>query len=381
MDWRKFWNRDTKIKTVTLIITVLLVIVTIKFIDTEGLRNTEKNISYYHGKAIEIIEDNVEEDEKTEGVLRGSQKVKVEITSGEHKGEVAVLDNYISALYNVYAKEGTPLIIRASKDTSGVTYTIYNYDRTVLIYSVILLFAILLCVIGGRKGFAALLSLIVMLIGIFFVLLPLYIKGYPAVTVTLVMIVAMTLIGYILIDSINKKTVSACLGTIAGVMVSGLLAYFVGLFGHLTGFQTQEAETLLLIAGDDGLKVKNLLVCGILIASLGAVMDVAMSIASSIHELHEVNPTLSSKQLFLSGMNIGKDAMGTMANTLILAFTGASLNLLLLIYSYGIPYTQLMNTDLIAIEIMKGIAGSVGIILTVPIVAFISANIEVTVRQ
>lgn len=381
MKWQIDWNRDRKIKGITLGIAIFLIIVGVGWIHPEELRNGEKNISYYHGKAIEIIEDNVQMDKKTEGILRGSQKVKVEITNGKYKGKVIVLDNYISALYNVYAKEGTSLIIRISKNIEGESYTIYNYDRTTLIYGIIFLFALFLCVIGGKKGFTALLSLGVMLVGIFFVLLPLYLKGYPAITITIFMIVIMTIIGFILIDSINKKTISASLGTIFGVMSSGLFAYIVGIVGHLTGFQMQEAETLLLVAGEDGLKVKNLLICGILIASLGAVMDVAMSIASAIHELHEVNPALSSKQLFLSGMNIGKDAMGTMANTLILAFTGASLNLLLLIYSYGIPYTQLINTDLIAIEIMKGIAGSVGIILTVPIVALFSAEIEVTEKH
>jgi len=104
-------------------------------------------------------------------------------------------------------------------------------------------------------------------------------------------------------------------------------------------------------------------------------MDVAMSISSSINEIHIVNKKLKWKELFVSGMNIGKDAMGTMANTLILAFTGSSLNLMLLIYSYGVPYNQLMNTDLIAIEILQGISGSLGIILTVPIVAYAASKI------
>jgi len=137
----------------------------------------------------------------------------------------------------------------------------------------------------------------------------------------------------------------------------------------------EQAESLLLISGDGGLKVKGLLICGVLLSSLGAVMDVAMSISSSINEIHIVNKKLKWKELFVSGMNIGKDAMGTMANTLILAFTGSSLNLMLLIYSYGVPYNQLMNTDLIAIEILQGISGSLGIILTVPIVAYAASKI------
>lgn len=105
-------------------------------------------------------------------------------------------------------------------------------------------------------------------------------------------------------------------------------------------------------------------------------MDVAMSIASAVHELHEVNSELSAMELFRSGMNIGRDAMGTMANTLILAFAGSSFTLLLLIYYFNIPFTQLINTDLVAREVIQGISGSIGIVLTVPIVAFLAAKIE-----
>ena len=102
-------------------------------------------------------------------------------------------------------------------------------------------------------------------------------------------------------------------------------------------------------------------------------MDIAMSIASAMEELHIHKPELSFKELFRSGMNIGKDAMGTMANTLVLAFAGTSLNMMILIYSYGVSFNQLMNTDFVAIEVIRAVAGSMGIVLTVPFVAAISA--------
>ena len=129
----------------------------------------------------------------------------------------------------------------------------------------------------------------------------------------------------------------------------------------------------MLQASDGGLQISGLLVCGILISSMGAVMDVAMAIASSLHELHTHNPELSPLGLFRSGMNIGRDAMGTMANTLILAFAGSSFNLLILIQIYDIPFLQLANTDFLCIEVLQSVAGSMGILLTVPLVAAISA--------
>ena len=121
------------------------------------------------------------------------------------------------------------------------------------------------------------------------------------------------------------------------------------------------------------LKVKNLFICGILISCMGAVMDVAMSISSAIEELRVVNKDIKAITLFKSAMNIGRDAMGTMANTLILAFAGNSLNMMILICSYGVSFQQLINTDFVAIEIISAIAGSIGIILAVPLVSFIGA--------
>ena len=134
-----------------------------------------------------------------------------------------------------------------------------------------------------------------------------------------------------------------------------------------------EAESLLLTAVDNGLKIRGLYICGILIASEGAVMDIAMSISSAVSELHSVNPSLTPAQLFRSGMNIGRDAMGTMANTLVLAFAGTSLNMMIFIYAYDVSYIQLLNTDFVAIEVIRSLAGSIGIILTVPVVAAVSA--------
>ncbi len=157
--------------------------------------------------------------------------------------------------------------------------------------------------------------------------------------------------------------------------MAGILAYIVGKLAHISGLNMEEAESMLLVATDNGLKVRDLLVAGILISALGAVMDTGMSISSAIYELHTVNPTMKSFALFQSGMNIGKDAMGTMANTLILAFAGSSLNLVLMIFAYGIPFSQIINTDLIAIEIIRAITASIGIILSVPIVALIGSRV------
>jgi uncharacterized membrane protein len=176
------------------------------------------------------------------------------------------------------------------------------------------------------------------------------------------------------LNGFSKKTYVAIIGCVGGVTIAGLIAYVAGLVSPINGFNMPEAEELILRAADDGLMISGLLVSGVLIASLGAVMDVALTIASAISELKEMNRKASASDLFKSGMNIGKDAMGTMANTLILAFAGASLNMLILFRVFDYPYIQIFNSDLMAVEIIQGLAGSIGIVLTVPLVAALGAT-------
>ena len=180
---------------------------------------------------------------------------------------------------------------------------------------------------------------------------------------------------FVILGGIQVKTMVAAAGSLGGVLLAGGLAWAACQIVHISGMNMDEAEALMLTAVDNGLKIRGLYICGILIAAEGAVMDIAMSISSAVSELHEVNPALTARQLFKSGMNIGRDAMGTMANTLILAFAGTSLNMMIFIYAYDISYIQLLNTDFVAIEIIRSISGSIGIVLTVPLVAAISAHL------
>lgn len=200
-------------------------------------------------------------------------------------------------------------------------------------------------------------------------------KGYSPFLASIIIVILTTIVTMYLIGGISKKTISSALGTIIGVIISGIFAYVFGFFANISGYNVSDIEELLYIANISNIKISQLLFAGILISSLGAVMDVAMSISSTINEIHVKNPTLTSHELFKSGMNVGRDMMGTMSNTLILAFTGGSLTTLIILYSYNMPYNQMINMYSIGIEIMQGISGSIAIILTVPLVSFIASKI------
>lgn len=333
-------------------------------------------IEYEVGRVTRILNDRVTVDETTEGIWRGSMDLELEILTGRYKGDTAVTTNYFSSLYNVRVLEGDKVSIRIDTTAAG-TYqvSIYNYYRVPQMIGCLLIFALLLVVIGGKKGAKSVLGLAFTMVSIIWILIPLTLKGYPALGITILLILLCNFVTFFLIDGVQTKTIVAAVGSVCGVLAGAVFAMLAQSAMSVTTYQMDEAETLLLITSTTDLIVKDLFLCGILIACMGAVMDVSMSIASAVAELHTVNPQLKQRDLFRSGMNIGRDAMGTMSNTLILAFAGNSFNMILMIYSYGVSFQQLMNTDFVGIEVIRSIAGSIGIICTVPIVAFIASAV------
>ena len=332
---------------------------------------------YAPAKVTAVLSDNAQEDfENAEGRRVGDQELEIQILSGDHKDEIMTVTNYMSALFNVDVQQGDRIIVRIMTDENGSYYaSVFNYDRGIVLGGFLLIFFILLGALGGKKGLGALAGLLLTLGCIWFILIPCLLRGVPAIPVTIAVSAVAAAAGLIFLNGYSKKTFCAVCGCVGGVLVSGIAAAVVGSLSPMNGFNMQEAENLILYGADQGLKVSGLLVCGVLISALGAVMDVALGIASSVWEMKEQNPDASVGSLFRSGMQIGKDAMGTMANTLILAFAGSSLNMLILVQTYDIPFLQLINTDSIALEVVQSVAGSVGILLTVPLVAFISARL------
>lgn len=342
-----------------------------------GYEITESTgIEYETAKVLQVIEDNTVVDENIEGRRRGSMLLKLELLSGRYKGDVVLAENYLSAMYNVYVIEGDKVSVRI--DTVGVgeyQISIYNYERSPIVVGLVAVFGLALILIGGWQGLRAFAGLVFTFVNIVFLLLPLVLKGVPAIPLTLILVTLTSAICYYLIGGWQPKTIGASLGCLCGVGFAAIFGAIASSMTHITAYQMDEAEALLLLMADTDLKLDGLFLSGILIATIGAVMDIAMSVASAMDEIKIKKPEISTKELFVSGMKIGRDATGTMANTLVLAFAGASLNMMLLIYSYDVSYNQLMNTDFIVIEVVRGIAGSMGIIMTVPSVAFLTAMI------
>lgn len=332
---------------------------------------------YEFEKAIveEINEEQIEEDSMIEDVYLGYQQLKIKVITGKYSGESFNIRNPMSRLYNVHTNVGDKIIVSIHEENEQIeSISLYNYQKEKTVYVLVILFFLLLILLSGWKGLNAVISLIFTGIMIVFFMIPMLFKGYEPIPITIITVAITTIITLLLVDGPNKKTLSAILGTVIGVIIAGIISYIASDIAHISGLTSNEAEGLIYIAEHRNVKIKGLTFSAILIAALGAIMDVAMSIASSTFEINKTNPEISSNELLKSGMNIGKDIMGTMSNTLILAFAGSSLNMILFIIAYGMPYRQIVNLDFLVAEIIQGISGSIGIVLTVPITAVIASR-------
>lgn len=327
--------------------------------------------SYEKAKVTEIIKDNLQED----GNRCGSQTVKLKMKTGSLRGKEVEATSPSGTLFGADCIEGMAVIAIVSSAEDTHVVTVYSQDRTMAIYGFLLFFVLVVCLIGGWKGVKAVLSLAFAGILILYFLFPMIYRGYSPIGLTIIVCILATLFTMIMIGGISGKTVSATVGTTCGVAAAGIAALIFGHFAGITGYNVSDIETLNYIGQATPIKIGELLFSGIILSALGAVMDVGMSISSTVQEIHVINPALGKKRLFLSGIHVGRDMMGTMVNTLILAYVGGSLSALMTNYAYGLSYNQLMNSYIIGIEIMQGLAGSLGVVLTVPITAAVSVEL------
>ena len=338
------------------------------FNKNKGLIDFEKAV------VLEVLEENLKEYEVVPKLYLGTQELQIKVLTGEKKNNVYQVRNTLSRLYNVHAKKGTHLIVSIDTTKMQQQYiSIYTYDRANIIYGLVIIFFALLIILGGMKGLKSVFSLVFTLVCVVFLFVPLIFRGYSPILSAVWVTILTTFVTLFLLNGWSYKTASAVFGTALGVIIAGLFASISGSLSHISTLNTSEAETLIEIATDTHMQVRGILFAGILVASLGAVMDVGMSIASAMSEIYKANPKMKKKGLFLAGMNVGKDMMGTMSNTLILAFAGGSLNTMILFYAYNMPYYQLMNIDYLSVELIQGLSGSIAVVLCVPITAVISA--------
>ena len=337
---------------------------------------------YVRGRVVEVTDNAYQGQQDYEDIPVGKQTVRVELRSGKYRGQVYELPNQLSYLYGTILKAGDAVTVAVTEEDGEISsMTLQDYDRTVPLALVVLAFLVVTVLVGRRVGAKSLLGLGLTVVCIFSILIPLLLGGWPTLPTILGMCTYVTVVEFVILGGVNRKTLCAILGTISGVAFAALFGELACALLRVNGYKMYSAEPtiealLQIKQGQDpmhSLQLGDLLVGGIVIAALGAVNDVAMSISSAMNELVAVNPALTRRQLLRSGMNIGRDMVGTMTNTLILALVGSSLVLMIYLSSLEPSFSQLMSGTFFSVEMVQAIASSVGVILAVPLSALIGA--------
>ncbi len=370
------WGRFQKYALVLmlLVVTLLATVLFRRFgMETYAMYDTD-TLQFHRAKVVQIGGENLKYDQ-VQKLWLGTQELTVELLQSPDKGQSIEVTNYLTNTSNILLKAGDGVIIKADTPNNAAPYyTVYNYDRGLPLVGCGLLLVAAILGVGGKKGIKAIAALLYSLYLIVYWLLPMIFSDYSPVVTALVCAALSTAVTLLFLNGQSKKTFAAILATMAGLVAAAGLFWLVSRILHINGFSVDAAENLVLIQRSTGLQIKELLFAGVIIASLGAIMDIAMSIVSALYELHSHNPELGAKDLFRSGLAIGRDVIGTMTNTLILAFTGSAFVTLLIFTAYQVQFNQLINSNYLAIELAQGICGTFGIVLTVPAAAGITAT-------
>jgi uncharacterized membrane protein len=314
------------------------------------------------------VEDTYERSIIGTGASTTVQELRIELLSGQREGEIVDL-----TAEKVLLGVGDTIYVNRVVDISGNEYmTFADFERRPVLYFVIGLFIVMLLIFSGWQGVRAVASLVGSILAIFFVLIPALLAGYNPALVTVG--VAAAVLAFVLFGThgINPRTTIAFFGTYSAVAITGIVAYFSVDLMRLTGFSS-DASVYLNFATSGQLDLAGLLLGSIIIGILGVLDDVSITQASVVQELKSANKELRFHELYQRAIRVGKDHIGSLVNTLALAYVGVSLPLILLYAKTESSFWTSLNQEVIAVEIVRIVVGSIGLILAVPLTTVVAA--------
>ena len=338
------------------------------------ITNLEENIEIIETTAV-VLEVS-EQREEINGTMKDIlQDVTIRILEGEYEDEE--YESTYNLSYDVEGKivgypldVGDKVQVQIQEDESGTIITITDFDRNAYLLLMFIVFLLSIVLIGGKQGIKAIIALIVTILAVYFILIKgIFAGGNPIVfSIGTCMFIIFTT--FVILGGLSKKIITASIGTLGGVILAGVAAAIFSYLCKMSG-AGEDAIQLSINMTTMNFNFRDLLFAGIIISALGACMDIGMSIASSLDEIKQKTPNITYKELFKSGMNIGKDAISTMTNTLILAYVGGAITLILLLMACDVEFLNIVNKETIAQEILSAIAGSMGVVYTVPVTALV----------
>jgi len=353
-----------------------------------AVRSFESNVKFVRAQVLEVDEAV----DYAAGVKIGVQQATVRVLEGPAAGKEVRVSHRLRGDWQIdtYLEPGMGVVVALTplapgEAATGISYgevqaedgtryavAVVDADRTRALGILVALFFGLILLFGRRQGLMTMAALFVTAVLFLYVLIPLYLHGVPALPLTFAFSVLITFVTLFLVAGFNTKALVAAVGVTFGLAIAAFLGPLAGRAMYLTG-ATTGFEQLLYYVGDFRKKITDLFYSGLLIFTLGALLDVAIEMASAQHEIARRRPDIGFVRLWESGMNIGRDVMGTMATTLIFFFFGASTALVLLFVAQQSHPLRILNFNFVASELLRALVGSVSLVLTIPLTAVIGA--------
>ncbi len=320
------------------------------------------------GKIVEILE---ERDIQFEEQTQKYQKLKVEIFNTEESIEIE--NGLFPSTQVIQYRVGDRIEITQDTDIEGNTiYYILGYVRSTPLLILSIIFVILAILVGRKKSFFSIVSMILSFLIIINFILPRIQQGNDPVLIAILGCLLIVPITFYLSHSFEKKTTIAILGTFVSLIITGILSYIFVQYAHLTGAETEEAMILQSMTGSK-YNLQGILLAGIIIGTLGVMDDITVSQTAIVFQLKDLKKDISRRELFRRSLNIGRDHIASMINTLVLVYAGASLPLLLIFSNNPRPFSDVVNIEMVSTEIVRTLVGSIGLILAVPITTYLAA--------
>lgn len=374
--------KDKKIPIAVAAIFIVLIAGLITFSSIAEKKFNSKDFAGNYAFAKAKVEEITYDDTNTlknndDSVKQAKQEFQITILDTNHKGERYKIRNTVEALdvHKIVVSNGDEILVNYTVGSDGMMNSIHLYEivRDKYIYLLIFIFIGSLILICGKKGVKATISLCLLGLMIVKVLMPIILAGYSPLFFTIVVCIITSASIILFVNGINKKALVSIIGTIGGIIIAAIIAVLIGKASKVTGLTGNETQMLAFTNKSMILDYRAILFSSIIIGALGAIMDVSVSISASMNELIEIKPDITKKELIKSGMNVGKDIMTTMSNTLILAYAGGGFTMFLLFIAEKVAFTEIMNLEMVTTELITAFSGSIGLVWTIPITVYIMA--------
>lgn len=359
----------------SLILIVVLILIPTGYEDAIIYQGTDRTTA-------KVIETDNSKLLSTGLIKSGEQKCQIKLIGGRFKGQVVVGINMLNGSMEqdkLFAVDDRALVVISYQEDQILSVNMIDHDRLGKEILLAGIFISLLILFAGKTGVRALLSFMATILMIWKVLIPSYLNGKNPVIYGFVIVLVLTVITVLLVYGINRQALAAISGSVLGTTVTVVLGLVFTDLYQINGAIMPYSESLL-YSGFTNLSLTQIFTASIFIGSAGAVMDLAVDITSSVYEVVEKKPDITWKEATLSGIHVGRAALGTQTTTLLLAYSGGYIALLMVFMAQGTPIYNILNYKYVAAELMDTIVGSIGLITVAPLTA-ITSGVLLTLKH